>query len=272
MNETLPGLLASHAVSHPDGVALREKEFGIWQEITWAHYLAPGARFLARARRNSGIASGGQARDHRRQPAGVDDRRARGPERRHPANRALPGLDRGRAGEDARGRRGARHRGRGPGAGRQGARGAGRAARVSNTSSTTIARGMYGYEAPGLMSFEEVEALGERLHGRSPQEFERRLAQVQPGDTALLCATSGTTSIPKLAMLSHENLIAMASQLRNVDAMEPGRRLRFVPAARLDRRADDRRWPARSWRGSRSTFPRRRRRRARTCARSARPS
>ena len=39
VNETLPGLLARHAVSHPDGVALREKEFGIWQEITWADYL-----------------------------------------------------------------------------------------------------------------------------------------------------------------------------------------------------------------------------------------
>ena len=39
MNETLPGLLARHAVGHPDGVALREKEFGIWQEVTWADYL-----------------------------------------------------------------------------------------------------------------------------------------------------------------------------------------------------------------------------------------
>ena len=80
-------------------------------------------------------------------------------------------------------------------------------------------RGMYGYEAPGLLSFEEVEALGDRLHERSPEEFDRRLAAVQPGDVALLCTTSGTTSVPKLAMLAHENLLAMASQLESVDAM-----------------------------------------------------
>ncbi|MDE2712478.1 MAG: AMP-binding protein, partial [Acidobacteriota bacterium] len=45
MTGTLPGLLAHHAADRPDGVALREKEFGIWQEITWAEYLARVQRF-----------------------------------------------------------------------------------------------------------------------------------------------------------------------------------------------------------------------------------
>ena len=40
VSHTLPGLLASHAATRPTNVALREKEFGIWQEITWAEYLA----------------------------------------------------------------------------------------------------------------------------------------------------------------------------------------------------------------------------------------
>ena len=39
MPDTLPGLLARRAADHPDQVALREKEFGIWQEITWAGFL-----------------------------------------------------------------------------------------------------------------------------------------------------------------------------------------------------------------------------------------
>ena len=38
--DTLPKLLAANAARFPDAVALREKEFGIWQEITWATYLA----------------------------------------------------------------------------------------------------------------------------------------------------------------------------------------------------------------------------------------
>ena len=39
MTDTLPALLARRAAEHPDGVALREKEFGIWQETTWAGFL-----------------------------------------------------------------------------------------------------------------------------------------------------------------------------------------------------------------------------------------
>ena len=42
----------------------------------------------------------------------------------------------------------------------------------------------------------------------------------------------GTTNIPKLAMLSHENLLAMAAQLRSVDAMNPGDEfVSFLPLA-----------------------------------------
>ncbi|MBW1879739.1 MAG: AMP-binding protein, partial [Deltaproteobacteria bacterium] len=35
---TLPGRLAVHAAERPDRVALREKRFGVWQEITWSRY------------------------------------------------------------------------------------------------------------------------------------------------------------------------------------------------------------------------------------------
>ena len=36
--DTLPKLLAHNAANWPDDIALREKEFGIWQEITWRGY------------------------------------------------------------------------------------------------------------------------------------------------------------------------------------------------------------------------------------------
>src|SRR3712207_555723 len=38
--DTLPKLLARNAREHPDEIALREKEFGIWRSITWAQYQA----------------------------------------------------------------------------------------------------------------------------------------------------------------------------------------------------------------------------------------
>jgi long-chain acyl-CoA synthetase len=46
MEETLPGLLTAHAERTPRGVALRQKRLGIWQEVTWAEYLA-GAQAIS---------------------------------------------------------------------------------------------------------------------------------------------------------------------------------------------------------------------------------
>ena len=230
MNGTLPGLLARHAVSHPDGVALREKEFGIWQEVTWADYLGRVRAF------SLGLSELGVERGDRL--AIIGDNRPEWviAELAAQASGLLPiGLYQDSiAGELARMLEAAEARVIVAEDQEQVDKVLEVRDRLPGLEYIVYydARGMYGYEAPGLMSFDEVEALGERLHGRSPQEFERRLAQVQPGDTALLCTTSGTTSIPKLAMLSHENLLVMAAQLRSVDAMEPGDEfVSFLPLA-----------------------------------------
>ncbi len=230
MNGTLPGLLASHADRRPGEVALREKEFGIWQEITWAEYLGR-VRAFALGLTELGVERGDRV-------AIIGDNRPEWviAELAAQAGGVLPlGLYQDSiAGELERMLKAAE-------------------ARVIVAEDQEQVdkvlevrgglpglqfiiyydpRGMYGYEAPGLMSFEEVEALGDRAQRRSPAEFDRRLAALRPGDTALLCTTSGTTSIPKLAMLSHENLLAMAAQLRSVDAMNPGDEfVSFLPLA-----------------------------------------
>jgi len=70
-------------------------------------------------------------------------------------------------------------------------------------------KGLIGYDAPGLKSFDEIRALGkERAH-----EFENWIKDVSPDDTALIATTSGSTGRPKLAMLSHRNLLSMAWNL-----------------------------------------------------------
>ena len=40
IHDTLPKLLRLNAREHPDGTALREKDFGIWRSISWAAYHA----------------------------------------------------------------------------------------------------------------------------------------------------------------------------------------------------------------------------------------
>ena len=228
--DTLPGLLARRAARRPDDVALREKEFGIWQEITWADYLSRVRSFCL------GMAELGVEKGDR--IAIVGDNRPEWviAELAAQAMGAFPlGLYQDSISEEL--------------------------AKMLEAAEARLivaedqeqvdkvlevrdrlpgleyivyydARGMYGYEAPGLMAFEEVEALGDRFHARFSAEFVTRLEAVKPGDIALLCTTSGTTSIPKLAMLSHENLLAMAAQLSDVDTMEPGDEfVSFLPLA-----------------------------------------
>jgi len=50
--DTLPKLLLKNARERGDEVALREKEFGIWQSLTWVDY-AERVRSFARGLVNS---------------------------------------------------------------------------------------------------------------------------------------------------------------------------------------------------------------------------
>ncbi len=74
-------------------------------------------------------------------------------------------------------------------------------------------KGLVGYDAPGLKSFDKIRALGKDR----ASEFERWVDEVSPDDTALIATTSGSTGRPKLAMLSHKNLLSMAWNLGLAD-------------------------------------------------------
>ena len=228
--DTLPGLLARRAADTPDGVALREKEFGIWQEMTWAEYLARVRSFAL------GLVELGMEKGDR--IAIIGDNRPEWviAELAAQSIGALPlGLYQDSISEElAKMLEAAEARVIVAEDQEQVDKVLEVRGRVPELSAIVYydPRGMYGYEAPGLMAFEEVEALGDRRSARFPVEFDNGLAEVGSEDTALLCTTSGTTSIPKLAMLSHANLLAMAAQLRGVDPMEPGDEfVSFLPMA-----------------------------------------
>ncbi|MEN0067277.1 MAG: AMP-binding protein [Myxococcota bacterium] len=78
-------------------------------------------------------------------------------------------------------------------------------------------RGLEGYDEPWLMRFTEVQAEGA---GRR-EAFAERVRRTKPGDLAILSSTSGTTGTPKLAMLTHENLLVMGRTLMDVDPLKP---------------------------------------------------
>jgi len=77
--------------------------------------------------------------------------------------------------------------------------------------------GMNGYDGtPLLISFKELLKVGEAAGLEDPELFAKELKKGRPDDTAVMMLTSGTTGIPKLAMLSHRNFIAMGRQWTEV--------------------------------------------------------
>ena len=78
-------------------------------------------------------------------------------------------------------------------------------------------RGLEEYQDPMLTSLEEVEALGRQLDVREGHLYHELLEKRQPSDVAVLLYTSGTTGVPKAAMVSHRNLLCAAASVTQVD-------------------------------------------------------
>ncbi len=82
-------------------------------------------------------------------------------------------------------------------------------------------KGLRNYTEDFLMSFTDVEDLGRAYDQEHPNWWEQRVAEGKGSDLAILSTTSGTTGNPKLAMLTHDNLISMGYNLMKVDPLEP---------------------------------------------------
>lgn len=75
-------------------------------------------------------------------------------------------------------------------------------------------RGMRHYEDPMLMSFSQLQVIGKKaVEDGESKVLEDIVYSGRADDVALLCLTSGTTGVvPKLAMLTHRNLIFSAQK------------------------------------------------------------
>lgn len=82
-------------------------------------------------------------------------------------------------------------------------------------------KGLRHYDDPMLISLKDVIKLGKEKDQEDPGLFERLVAQGKGDDVCLLFYTSGTTSVPKGALLTHYNMLTMGQNLMRVDPCRP---------------------------------------------------
>ncbi len=207
-NQTIPKLLRRSAEKYGDRIALREKDLGIWQNITWRQYyknvklsslgmialgLKKGDRISILSENNpewlyadigtqsvGGIVVGIYPTNVASQVEYILDHSQSkfvvvGDQEQ--TDKVLEVLD-----------------------------------RLSELKKIIVIdmKGLRKYTNPLIMNFEEVLKLGREIDKKDPNLFERLVDETDPEDTALMVYTSGTTGKPKGAMISHRNAIASA--------------------------------------------------------------
>ena len=81
-------------------------------------------------------------------------------------------------------------------------------------------RGLYNYDHPKLMKFEEFLEIGKAEYEAYPTCVDEQLDSIQDEDIAFLVYTSGTTGPPKGSMISHGNIKWVGSQIPNFSLVE----------------------------------------------------
>ena len=82
--------------------------------------------------------------------------------------------------------------------------------------------GMTAYENDAwLISYAGLLETGEKYLADHPDDVEEEISKGRPQDIAVMIQTSGTTGVPKIAMLSHRNLTTMAEQWVEAANIQP---------------------------------------------------
>jgi long-chain acyl-CoA synthetase len=217
--DTFPKLLARHAAEHPDDVALREKDFGIWQSITWAEY-QERVRRCALGLHHLGVGRGdvvGLIGDNR--PDWVIGEIAS-----HALGAMSLGLYRDALEEEvaylvnyagvkvvlAEDEE-------------QVDKLLGLGDRIPTVEMIVYAdpRGMRKYDDSRLMPASELDRVGRQLAAEQPHLYDGFVAAGSGRDVSVLCSTSGTTAHPKLAMLAAGAVIDHCKKYLAVDPKGP---------------------------------------------------
>ncbi|MCF8068366.1 MAG: AMP-binding protein [Desulfobacterales bacterium] len=94
-------------------------------------------------------------------------------------------------------------------------------------------RGMRSYRTDNwFLDLRDLYKTGDAINERDPERFEACIDEGAPDEVCHFCLTSGTTGLPKASMLTHRNFINMGLRITEVDHLEDtDEYLSFLPFA-----------------------------------------
>ena len=94
--------------------------------------------------------------------------------------------------------------------------------------------GLHGFSDDRVIFLDELYAIGHAALKDAPDLFEAEIDQTRPEDTAILVYTSGTTGMPKGAMIGHGNIMfSLASALSAVPSFPTDEQICFLPLCHI---------------------------------------
>ncbi|MEM7801108.1 MAG: AMP-binding protein [Chloroflexota bacterium] len=91
-------------------------------------------------------------------------------------------------------------------------------------------RGLWNYDDDWLISFQEVQTLGRELAAQEPKRFEEEVWKGKGEDICIFSYTSGTTGNPKGVMLTHNNIVNVVKIANEVEPRrDTDNHLSFTP-------------------------------------------
>lgn len=94
--------------------------------------------------------------------------------------------------------------------------------------------GLHDFAEEGVIFLDELYALGREYDKVNPGVFEASIAQSTPDDTAILVYTSGTTGMPKGAMIGQGNIMySLSSSMKNATVYDTDDQICFLPLCHI---------------------------------------